>query len=144
MTPERNLRYPLSVWNRLTSPTLCREPDVAEVLARDLERLLNTVPAIPREQLAEDLHGSLLAYGLAWWTRPKWSGQEAVEGLRQAILQAVADHEPRLANVVVEARKPGRSVACGFQLRAELGERAVKFQVTFDPDDRVFAIKRIK
>lgn len=81
-------------------------------VARDLEALLNTrqtAPELMRDSPDAEISQSVLTYGLPDLTSTGTASQEACEGLRWSVEEAVRRFEPRLFDVRVTLQDPETS-----------------------------------
>lgn len=101
-------------------------------LARDIERLLNTRSAWPAERLPRwpRVARSVYAFGFAD-AGADGGGTEALHRLAERIRQALAAHEPRLADLRVSPR-PGARRPPAFTIEATL--RRPGTRLSFDAE----------
>ncbi|KQV45844.1 MULTISPECIES: type VI secretion system baseplate subunit TssE [unclassified Duganella] len=122
---------------------------VKESVARDLEALLNTRTALPRQllQAYPECAGSILNFGLADFAGLSHSSSEDRLRICSSIRQAVERHEPRLCNVQVTlAERNGTvnriDIVIAGMLRVHGANEAVSFSAALQPSSLHYSIKR--
>ena len=108
---------------------------VKESVARDIEALLNAHPGLSDESLAGFPHAarSLLTLGLADITSLSMASDRDRQRVKDAIRQALADHDPRLREVEVDVRPSFQaSTSLCFTIRARLMLNPEVEPVAFD------------
>lgn len=143
MREQQNIQT--SILDRLidNEPDLSHEPvqrrfatvnQVRESVIRDLENLLNTRKSIrPVSDAAEQVRGSLYAYGVRDFISQNPKSGAVRQQIRQEIERIMTLFEPRLKNVAVRLDSTaGNERALRFRITALLFVDPVTAPITFD------------
>jgi type VI secretion system protein ImpF len=124
-TPQKVVRP--SFYDRLTGQVPKNVPGpqlVADVralkraVARDLERLLNTVAWLPWDlERSDELANCILTFGLPDLSTYSWISPKAQNSICTALEQAIRVHEPRLVPRTVRVELLERHDVADFRIR---------------------------
>ena len=133
---------------RGTSPRWSIE-QIKDSVARDIEVLLNARPGFDVAELGDfpQVRRSLMTFGLIDITAMNVASDRDRARIVESIRRALADHEPRLAQVEVRVRDNAMvGVGLCFSIRAKLvlnpAAEPVSFDATLQPGTNRYAVAR--
>ena len=123
--------------------------DLKDIVARDLEALLNTRSVLDEEALKAfpECSRSMVSYGLSDFADRSLSSPSDRAAICSCIEKTIACHEPRLRNVkaALELREESvnrLSFSITALLVASLSEEAVNFDAVLQPSTLQYSIRR--
>lgn len=140
---DNEVRVSPSVLDRLIDyePEITREAEVSRVkslrlfkqsIRRDLEWLFNTRFTAQVPESLENVHQSVLVFGLPDFTTFSIKNAEDRERLQQAVEKAIEVFEPRLDSVIVVLEEKDIDKGVRFKIEARLLIDPAPEPVTFD------------
>lgn len=147
---DRLMDVPVSGASHATVTRLSVE-DLKELVARDLEALLNTRIALPDELLEQfpQCRRSLVTYGLQDFAGRSLSSFDDRAHICACLEAAIARHEPRLRNVRASLELREDSVNClNFAITALLvvntAQEPVNFDAILQPTSQQYTISKAR